>query len=672
MKKIILLLLFIISAQSFLHSQSPVVQAVINQTNIDSLVYFVKELSGEVQTIIGGSPYTIVSRNKSNPSNDKAADYIKQKLSSYGLTTFDQWFSATGRNVYGVKTGTQYPNKKYMICAHYDDMPTGTTAPGADDNGSGTAAVIEAARIFSQYSSKYTIIFALWDEEEQGLVGSAYYALQAHNAGDSIMGVINMDMIAWDNDNDGVGEIHIRNYGNSNALKDTMVQVNTTYSLGVTPSIQNPGTTASDQASFWNNGYGALLLIEEYYGGDFNAYYHTVNDKLMYFNQSYFLKMSKLAFGTVATLAKLEATFSYTVSIFDGWNMVSIPGLHPFNQNVITWWPGKDPATPVFKFQAGYQPVTTVVPGMGYWLKHNGDSVYSIEGILIVPHNPIPAALGWNLIGGYEEIVPTAGITTTPPGLQTGSVFKFLDSTYVIANELEPGYGYWIKLTGAGSINIPSVFAGLTKTAAGPSTERLGKITVTDNVNKGFTLYAANDKTDLAQFDLPPLPPQGMFDIRFSSQRYAERINNGMHEIEMRGVQYPVRIRADGTGIILSDETGREIGRLNSGEEITLNTAVYKLMVSENITPAVYSLGQNYPNPFNPVTNISYSIPSASKVSIRIFDILGNEIITLVNEEKPAGKYELTWNASALPSGAYFYQITAGSYIETKKMILMK
>ncbi|MCU0406645.1 MAG: M20/M25/M40 family metallo-hydrolase, partial [Ignavibacteriaceae bacterium] len=302
MKKIILVFLILLGTQGSLYPQSTI-QTIINSTNIDSLMYFVKELSGEVSTIIGGSPYTIVSRHKNNASNNKSADYIKQKLQSYGLPAYDQNFSSTGRNVYGVQLGTVYPNKKYIICAHYDDMPSGTTAPGADDNASGTAAVIEAARIFTQYQSKYTIIYALWDEEEQGLIGSAYYAQQAHNAGDSIMGVINMDMIAWDNDNDGVGEIHVRNYANSVSLKDLMVQVNTTYSIGVIPSIINPGATASDHSSFWNNGYGALLLIEEYYGGDFNAYYHTVNDKILYFKQPYFHKMSRLALGTVATLA---------------------------------------------------------------------------------------------------------------------------------------------------------------------------------------------------------------------------------------------------------------------------------------------------------------------------------------------------------------------------------
>jgi hypothetical protein len=91
----------------------------------------------------------------------------------------------------------------------------------------------------------------------------------------------------------------------------------------------------------------------------------------------------------------------------------------------------------------------------------------------------------------------------------------------------------------------------------------------------------------------------------------------------------------------------------------------------ENI-PAVFKLYENYPNPFNPSTKIKYSIPQSSNVVIKVYDVLGNEIGTLVNEEKPAGTYEVTWNAASLPSGVYFYQLKAGNFIETKKMILMK
>ena len=212
MKKLVLTLVFsLLTLQGTLLSQTPIVQEIINQTNIDSLIFFVEELSGEVQTIINGTPYTILSRNKNQPGNDKAADYIHQKLEYYGLDVYNQTFGSVGRNVYGIQLGTDYPNQKFIICAHYDDMPTGSTAPGADDNASGTAAVLEAARVLTQYNSEYTIIYALWDEEEYGLSGAEYDAALAQKAGDSIVGVVNLDMVAWDSGTDNIAEVHTRN-----------------------------------------------------------------------------------------------------------------------------------------------------------------------------------------------------------------------------------------------------------------------------------------------------------------------------------------------------------------------------------------------------------------------------------------------------------------------------
>jgi hypothetical protein len=88
--------------------------------------------------------------------------------------------------------------------------------------------------------------------------------------------------------------------------------------------------------------------------------------------------------------------------------------------------------------------------------------------------------------------------------------------------------------------------------------------------------------------------------------------------------------------------------------------------------PNEYLLSQNYPNPFNPVTTIKYSIPQRSKVTLKVYDIIGKEISTLVNEEKPAAIYEAEFNASGLSSGVYFFQLNAGSFISTKKMILLR
>jgi hypothetical protein len=98
----------------------------------------------------------------------------------------------------------------------------------------------------------------------------------------------------------------------------------------------------------------------------------------------------------------------------------------------------------------------------------------------------------------------------------------------------------------------------------------------------------------------------------------------------------------------------------------------YSDIVEVEITPSAFSLSQNYPNPFNPVTKIKYSIPQSSNVVVKVFDVLGNEVATLVNEQKQAGTYELEFSSSGLSSGLYFYTMSAGSFIETKKMVFMK
>jgi photosystem II stability/assembly factor-like uncharacterized protein len=103
-----------------------------------------------------------------------------------------------------------------------------------------------------------------------------------------------------------------------------------------------------------------------------------------------------------------------------------------------------------------------------------------------------------------------------------------------------------------------------------------------------------------------------------------------------------------------------------TGGVVSVNEGQVKLV------PLVYQLSNNFPNPFNPTTKFNYSIPQSLTVIIKIFDILGNEIETLVNNEKPAGTYEVAWNAEGLTSGIYFYQLKAGDYVETKKMMLIK
>jgi len=94
--------------------------------------------------------------------------------------------------------------------------------------------------------------------------------------------------------------------------------------------------------------------------------------------------------------------------------------------------------------------------------------------------------------------------------------------------------------------------------------------------------------------------------------------------------------------------------------------------VENNSTPKTYALSQNYPNPFNPATTIKYSVPSAQFVTLKVFNLLGQEVATLINQEQNAGNYIVRFDASGLSSGIYFYSLQAGNFNETRKMMLMK
>ena len=371
-------------------------------------------------------------------------------------------------------------------------------------------------------------------------------------------------------------------------------------------------------------------------------------------------------------------TFPLTVNIANGWNLVSIPGRNPFDQNVNTWWQYRDMSADVFKFSGGYFPVTEVTPTIGYWMKHIGSRTYNSGdewpegGIQVVDHSALIAEAGWNLIGGYELVVGTSGITTNPPGLLSGSLYKYSNG-YFITTLLEPGFGYWIKMTAAGQIILPETLAKVQAFENFP--EDWGRIILTDAAGVSYTLYAVKGEVDLSQYELPPAPPKGMYDFRFSSGRIAEDISGAVKTIDMSGVLYPLTVRVEGMDIRLMDETGKTVNvNLKSGEDVLISDAtIQKLMVSGELLPIVYSLEQNYPNPFNPITMIEFSLPEdVTNVKLSIYNALGEKVEELVNTSLTAGKYSYQWNAQNIATGMYIYELRTDNFVSVKKMVLLK
>ncbi len=287
-------------------AQDPVVQSIIDAVSIDSMILDLELLTGEAPIDIGNGPEVIFSRNKSQPGNAVAADWLQQRFVQMGFSPAVQIFSAgTGENIHVEIPGAIHPEKKVIICGHYDSMPGGPVAsPAADDDGSGTVAVLEALRVMSPYTFENTVVFALWDEEEQGKLGSIYYAGVAAASDVEIIAVVNMDAISYDGDGDGLMRIHTKNIANSIALKDTAVVVNDSYAgLQLPMAINLPGATYSDHASFWSENYSAILVIEDF-DDDGNPHYHTPTDLIEFIDQPYYHGLARLSIGTAAVMAK--------------------------------------------------------------------------------------------------------------------------------------------------------------------------------------------------------------------------------------------------------------------------------------------------------------------------------------------------------------------------------
>ena len=284
---------------------SQTVTDLMNRVDQDTLVKVVREFSGEDPTVVGGSSVTIL--NRQSTANDVAANYLVEKLSVLSnITVNDISYSANGRNIVATQLGKTNPNDIYIICAHYDTVANYC----ADDNASGTAAVLEAARILSTQCFDNTIVYALWDEEENGLLGALNYANQAALNGDNILGVYNMDMMAYDGDGDNDFDIDVRNIAGSIAFKDDLLAVLTSSGLNLNVNVVDPGTTASDHSPFWSNGFSAMLVGESWENNDRTPNYHTADDRFVDLDMDYFTDLTKLAVAFMATKGSLLAVDS--------------------------------------------------------------------------------------------------------------------------------------------------------------------------------------------------------------------------------------------------------------------------------------------------------------------------------------------------------------------------
>jgi len=293
-------------------SYDPIIAEIITWVNTPTLAYDLAGLTGERPVVVAGSLYTIATRNSlQTEAISMATRYVYEQFASFGLPVayHDYTYSShRWRNVVAEKSGVISPSRIYALTAHVDNLPEGALAPGADDNGSGSVAVLTAARLLAPYHFTHTLRFVLFTGEEQWLRGSAAYAADCKARGEDIAGVVNLDMIAYNSTYQPIIDLYAQT-GMTGSLELTRLFSNVigVYELDLIPHrydvssgfpIQN-----SDQWPFLQQGYPAFLAIEDL--DDMTPYYHTVGDTLETLDLAYYADYTRASIAAIVHLGGL-------------------------------------------------------------------------------------------------------------------------------------------------------------------------------------------------------------------------------------------------------------------------------------------------------------------------------------------------------------------------------
>lgn len=450
--------------------QSPVpgnslVAEIIAQVQPDALYNYVGDLSGEWPVLVSGELYTIATRySYSGDPISKALQFTQQHLAALGLeTSYHSYTTPTNpphiwRNLIAEQPGNFQPERLVLLTAHLDSTartPANPmlTAPGADDNASGVAAVLVAADILSQYEWPYTLRYVLFTGEEQGMWGSAAYAADAASAGEEIVAVVNLDMLAYDSDGLPRMGLHARTDASGERdrrIAAQFVEVVTGHGLDLQPVLVQHPTGSSDHASFWNVGYPAILVIEDM--ADFTPYYHTTGDRLATLNMPYFTEMVRATVGTAVHLAGLAA-FEVTPQQPGAGQVVTLTGMTTLpGSPTYTWtFAGGDVATGqvvthVFPFD-----VVTHTYGVTLTVTTPTDNVAVNEAVL-VPGAAAVVLTSARVTAGYPltltgAVLPAVSGLTYTWNLGDGSPLRVGNPvTHIYAAEVFP-QPYTVTLT---------------------------------------------------------------------------------------------------------------------------------------------------------------------------------------------------------------------------------
>jgi hypothetical protein len=331
-------LLLLLTAASAQVSYDPAAAAAIAAVSQDALVSDLQALTGVVPVTVGGAAYWITSRyTYSGTPITKATQYVYERCAAAGLNPSYQVWGGS-RNTICEKPGTTRASDLVLLTAHLDDA---NGVPGADDNASGSAAVLQAMDVLAQGSFPRTIRFVWFTGEEQGLLGSRPYADLMASQHQHITAVINLDLEAWNED--GVprakaftGKKSLPATPANRAIADVYAGVIAVYGINLVPvaDANFPESYYSDNEAFWEKGLPAVLIGEDY-PNDYTPYMHSNLDSLASLTACagclpYYADQVKALAGTIVHLATQPAVPTATFS-------ASPPSIQMGHSSTLSW-----------------------------------------------------------------------------------------------------------------------------------------------------------------------------------------------------------------------------------------------------------------------------------------------------------------------------------------------
>jgi len=391
---------------------------------------------------------------------------------------------------------------------------------------------------------------------------------------------------------------------------------------------------------------------------------------------------------TVSDIANQMGASGLNYIVTGSWNLISLP-LTVVDPRKSTLFPGA--TSQAFTYTGSYVRKDTILNAVGYWLKFAAADTVGVVGIARL-NDTVKVADGWSMIGSVSQKVGRASIIQNPASIVKSNYFGYNGASYVIVDTIVPGKGYWVKTAGTGGNGQLILHSGPTsvpKQSSSPmeAVKGMNSLTLTDRSGNKQTLYFAADGTvDASFYEMPPLAPEVSFDARFGSGRFVETYPSNASHTEI-----PILVTAKNSPVTMSwsihSGSQRVMLTAVSGNGKTLSgtgkmilpqgASALTLSIGDREIPSAFSLGKNYPNPFNPSTKFEVGVPAAAHVEIAVYDLLGQKVRTLLNDQVSAGYHTFEWNGmteSNVPatSGIYFIRLLSDKFNAVQKIVMMK